>query len=292
MKLRVSRLDNIGLDLCFDLPSDFGWKMVVPKLKFHFKGVDLELPSENYMVADPGMGVVCLAMVASCSMSIFENSPPATTTPLRSSDNYYQSVITSSKGPVTSGVLSDRMDRLCPKTLNIYTMELLQEHYMIASIALCFSFLVAKFVAVAMSVDTYVACSEIKVKDKKSERRVRFVDEVVVIHYDECRGEEFDDVDGFGVERKNDEDWEEIERSELENDFAKTMNCVDFRRYDDDEEDDWLMNLGSNLQMQFFGIEKVAIEGTCYEAQTMGLNEGKIEHDLLRVKKYHSNCRS
>ncbi|KAM7507816.1 hypothetical protein LguiA_018269 [Lonicera macranthoides] len=73
MKLRVSRSDNIGLDLCFDLPSNFGGKMVVPKLKFHFKGVDLELPSKNYMVADPGTGVVCLAMAASGSMSIFGN---------------------------------------------------------------------------------------------------------------------------------------------------------------------------------------------------------------------------
>ncbi|KAM7511066.1 hypothetical protein LguiB_009941 [Lonicera macranthoides] len=73
MKLRVSRSDNIGLDVCFDLPSDFGGKMVVPKLKFHFKGADLELPSENYMVADPGTGVVCLAMAASGSMSIFGN---------------------------------------------------------------------------------------------------------------------------------------------------------------------------------------------------------------------------
>ncbi|KAM7511811.1 hypothetical protein LguiB_010686 [Lonicera macranthoides] len=68
MKLRGLRSDNIGFDLCFDLPLDFGGKMVVPKLKFHFKGVDLELLSENYMVADLSTGVVCLAMAASDSM--------------------------------------------------------------------------------------------------------------------------------------------------------------------------------------------------------------------------------
>ncbi|KAM7529443.1 hypothetical protein LguiB_032853 [Lonicera macranthoides] len=73
MKLKVSRFDNIGLDFCFDLPSNFGGKMVVPKLKFHFKRVDLELPTENYMVGDSGTGVLCLAMAALGSILIFGN---------------------------------------------------------------------------------------------------------------------------------------------------------------------------------------------------------------------------
>ncbi|CAK9169044.1 unnamed protein product [Ilex paraguariensis] len=73
MKLRRSQEDSIGLDLCFDLPTDDTPEITVPKLKFHFKGMDLELPGENYMIVDTKMGVVCLAMAASSGMSIFGN---------------------------------------------------------------------------------------------------------------------------------------------------------------------------------------------------------------------------
>ncbi|XP_057486704.1 aspartic proteinase nepenthesin-1-like [Actinidia eriantha] len=74
MKLRVSESsDTIGLDLCFDLPTEDLSEIAVPKLKLHFEGVDLELPPENYMISDPSMGVVCLAMAASSRMSILGN---------------------------------------------------------------------------------------------------------------------------------------------------------------------------------------------------------------------------
>ncbi|KAA8538486.1 hypothetical protein F0562_028143 [Nyssa sinensis] len=74
MKLRVSRsADATGLDLCFDLPTKDVTDIAVPKLKFHFKGVDLELPVENYMIADENMKLVCLAMAATGAMSIFGN---------------------------------------------------------------------------------------------------------------------------------------------------------------------------------------------------------------------------
>ncbi|XP_047323681.1 aspartic proteinase nepenthesin-1-like [Impatiens glandulifera] len=81
MRLRVStKSDTTGMDLCFDLPGkdrDFGINnddnIDIPKVKFHFKGMDLELPSENYIVGDMSLGVVCLAMAASNGMSIFGN---------------------------------------------------------------------------------------------------------------------------------------------------------------------------------------------------------------------------
>ncbi|GFS36509.1 eukaryotic aspartyl protease family protein [Actinidia rufa] len=74
MKLRVSESsDTIGLDLCFDLPTEDLSEIAVPKLKLHFEGMDLELPPENYMISDPSMGVVCLAMAASSRMSILGN---------------------------------------------------------------------------------------------------------------------------------------------------------------------------------------------------------------------------
>ncbi|KAK6938417.1 Xylanase inhibitor, C-terminal [Dillenia turbinata] len=73
MKLRVSPQDSTGLDLCFDLPSDNVSEIEVPKLKFHFRGLDLELPPENYMIADSAEGIVCLAMAATGVLNIFGN---------------------------------------------------------------------------------------------------------------------------------------------------------------------------------------------------------------------------
>ncbi|KAK4840942.1 hypothetical protein QYF36_021932 [Acer negundo] len=73
IKLSVDDSGSTGLDLCFHLPSDNSENIDVPKLVFHFEGADLELPSENYMVGDSSMGVVCLAIGSSSGMSIFGN---------------------------------------------------------------------------------------------------------------------------------------------------------------------------------------------------------------------------
>ncbi|CAH2045660.1 unnamed protein product [Thlaspi arvense] len=72
MSLPVDDSRSTGLDLCFTLP-DVAKNIAVPKLIFHFKGADLELPGENYMVADSSTGVLCLAMGSSNGMSIFGN---------------------------------------------------------------------------------------------------------------------------------------------------------------------------------------------------------------------------
>ncbi|RAL40247.1 hypothetical protein DM860_008387 [Cuscuta australis] len=54
-----------GLDLCFRLPPD-AEEIAVPKLTLHLGGgADLELPGENYVVADKSYGVACLAMGSS-----------------------------------------------------------------------------------------------------------------------------------------------------------------------------------------------------------------------------------
>ncbi|GMI67161.1 Atypical Aspartic Protease in Roots 1 [Hibiscus trionum] len=72
MKLPLDNSGAAGLDLCFTLP--LGTKEVkVPKLVFHFKGADLDLPAENYMIADSESGLVCLAMGSSNDISIFGN---------------------------------------------------------------------------------------------------------------------------------------------------------------------------------------------------------------------------
>lgn len=72
MKLEVDDSGSTGLDLCFKLPGGDS-ELEVPKLVFHFDGVDLDLPTENYLIGDEGLGVVCLAMGGSTGMSIFGN---------------------------------------------------------------------------------------------------------------------------------------------------------------------------------------------------------------------------
>lgn len=72
IKLPVDDSGSMGLDVCFKLPSNAD-SVEVPKLLFNFDGGSLDLPAENYMIADSSMGVVCLAMGSSQGMSIFGN---------------------------------------------------------------------------------------------------------------------------------------------------------------------------------------------------------------------------
>lgn len=71
-KLPVDNSSSTGLDVCFSLPSG-STQVEIPKLVFHFKGGDLVLPAENYIIGDSSLGVACLAMGASSGMSIFGN---------------------------------------------------------------------------------------------------------------------------------------------------------------------------------------------------------------------------
>ncbi|PIN24256.1 Aspartyl protease [Handroanthus impetiginosus] len=71
VKLPVDDSNQTGLDLCFTLPSG-AQNVEVPKLVFHFNGADLDLPGDNYIIADSS-GVACLAMGSSNGMSIFGN---------------------------------------------------------------------------------------------------------------------------------------------------------------------------------------------------------------------------
>ncbi|KDP34587.1 hypothetical protein JCGZ_12216 [Jatropha curcas] len=70
--LSVDNSGTTGLELCFSLPSD-STQVEVPTLLFHFDEADLQLPAENYMIADSSFGVLCLAMGSSSGMSIFGN---------------------------------------------------------------------------------------------------------------------------------------------------------------------------------------------------------------------------
>ena len=72
-KLRVSYSYTAEFDLCFDLSSKNVKEIKFPRLVFHFRGLDLELPTENYMIPDTKLGLVYLAMRPTGRLSVFEN---------------------------------------------------------------------------------------------------------------------------------------------------------------------------------------------------------------------------
>ncbi|KAI3953220.1 hypothetical protein MKX01_042215 [Papaver californicum] len=71
---------------------------------------------------------------------------------------------------------------------------------------------------------------------------------------------------GTGCLVSDDEEWEGIERSEVENYFATASTFVTSGvNYQ------VLSKLSSDVQMQLYGLHKVATEGPCYEPQPMAL---------------------
>ncbi|KZV47579.1 Eukaryotic aspartyl protease family protein [Dorcoceras hygrometricum] len=67
----VDGSDKTQLDLCFTIPSKTR-EIEVPTLVFHFEGLDLVLPGENYFITDSS-GIMCLAIGSSHGLSIFGN---------------------------------------------------------------------------------------------------------------------------------------------------------------------------------------------------------------------------
>ncbi|KAL3634149.1 hypothetical protein CASFOL_021203 [Castilleja foliolosa] len=67
----------------------------------------------------------------------------------------------------------------------------------------------------------------------------------------------------------DDDDWEGIERSELEKVFAVAVNYLEYGGKMKDREE--LVKLSSDVQMELYGLHKVAVEGPCHEAQPMAL---------------------
>ncbi|KAJ9166311.1 hypothetical protein P3X46_021085 [Hevea brasiliensis] len=64
----------------------------------------------------------------------------------------------------------------------------------------------------------------------------------------------------------DEDDWEGIERSELEQVFAKAAKFVEFG-----DKDGGLTSLGNDVQMELYGLHKVATEGPCREQPPMAL---------------------
>lgn len=67
-----------------------------------------------------------------------------------------------------------------------------------------------------------------------------------------------------------DDDWEGVERNELENDFASAVKFVESEVAKDGG--DRLARVGSDVQMELYGLRKVAMQGPCHEAQPLALD--------------------
>ncbi|XP_042405198.1 aspartic proteinase nepenthesin-1-like [Zingiber officinale] len=72
VQLPVADGSDVGLDVCFSLPAESS-SVEVPKLTFNFDGADLDLPAENYIIADSSTGLLCLTIMGSRGLSIIGN---------------------------------------------------------------------------------------------------------------------------------------------------------------------------------------------------------------------------
>ncbi|XVF17556.1 hypothetical protein REPUB_Repub10bG0133600 [Reevesia pubescens] len=72
--------------------------------------------------------------------------------------------------------------------------------------------------------------------------------------------------EGLSYEDDDDDDWEGIERTELEKDFGAAVCFLEFR-----SNADQTLKLGNDVKMQLYGLHKIATEGPCNEPQPMAL---------------------
>ncbi|GAB2215351.1 hypothetical protein Droror1_Dr00019734 [Drosera rotundifolia] len=63
---------EMGLNPCWEIPES---EYQYPTMTLHFNGADLVLPGENYLVDEPALGVICLAVLPSNGLSIFGDIP-------------------------------------------------------------------------------------------------------------------------------------------------------------------------------------------------------------------------
>ncbi|KAJ6722308.1 ACYL-COA-BINDING PROTEIN ACBP [Salix koriyanagi] len=69
------------------------------------------------------------------------------------------------------------------------------------------------------------------------------------------------------IDVDEDDDWEGIERSELEKIFGEAAKFVE----ESGDKDERLASAGSDLQMELYGLHKIATEGPCREQPPMAL---------------------
>ncbi|KAJ8773274.1 hypothetical protein K2173_028451 [Erythroxylum novogranatense] len=97
-----------------------------------------------------------------------------------------------------------------------------------------------------------------KNNEEKKEREIEFQEDKDV-KFDDSLVQNLDDEvitkESSEIETEDDDDWEGIERSELEKVFAEAVNIV--------ESGDIDANLTSKVQMELYGLHKIATEGPC-----------------------------
>ncbi|XWS24141.1 hypothetical protein CRYUN_Cryun28dG0075000 [Craigia yunnanensis] len=116
---------------------------------------------------------------------------------------------------------------------------------------------------------------EVKLDDIVVEKKKKEVEEIgeeleaeneTKVQFEEIRVEE-SQMKGLGEEEKevklesDDDDWEGIERSELEKVFGAAVKFVEHKGN--------LEGVGNDVQMELYGLHKIATEGPCRESQPL-----------------------
>ncbi|XP_024027366.1 acyl-CoA-binding domain-containing protein 3 [Morus notabilis] len=91
-------------------------------------------------------------------------------------------------------------------------------------------------------------------------------EEVRVVRSELEEKDEVNEVESHNI--GDEDDWEGIDRNELENDFAAAVKFAEAEAKDGGRP----AVLGSHVQMELFGLRKVATEGPCHEPQPPALD--------------------
>lgn len=87
-----------------------------------------------------------------------------------------------------------------------------------------------------------------------------------LVGFEEGEGISGNVKDGDEGMLSDEEEWEGIERSELEKEFGRARDFVECG-----EKEVRFAMVGSNVMMELYGLQKVAMEGPCHEPQPMAL---------------------
>jgi len=87
-----------------------------------------------------------------------------------------------------------------------------------------------------------------------------------LVGFEEGEGISGNVKDGDEGMLSDEEEWEGIERSELEKEFGRARHFVECG-----EKEGRFAMVGSDVMMEFYGLQKVAMEGPCHETQPMAL---------------------
>ncbi|XP_073053020.1 uncharacterized protein [Primulina eburnea] len=117
--------------------------------------------------------------------------------------------------------------------------------------------------------ETVLECDDMKNNQKQENGAVGFGEDEGLSGGDEADVVKLRD-EGVLVD-DDDDDWEGIERSELEKVFAEAVNFVEYGGKGKEKDADWWAKLDGDKKTKLYGLHKVAVEGPCREPQPMAL---------------------